>query len=64
MKEEGLYSLNEIQNVMEQESAILQFKMKALVQSRDAAKGGVNVGAGGHEEEKEDNRAKALANAK
>lgn len=38
--------------------------MKALVQSRDAAKGGANVGASGQEEEKEDNRAKALANAK
>ena len=34
------------------------------MQSRDAAKGGVNPGANGNEEEKEDSRAKASANAK
>lgn len=57
-EQEGYYSINELQYVMEQESRILQFKMKAQVQSRDPAR----INAANNEEEKEDiNKAKVAA---
>lgn len=57
-EQEGYYSINELQYVMEQESRILQFKMKAQVQSRDPAR----INAANNEEEKEEiNKAKVAA---